>query len=103
VANAVCVGLQRDLPGYRPDYYSLRQEFARAKFVVEATAQRETWLDLNGKPTRLKPPFRSGGKLPLGFDPYADAYYDVVWSAASKAIQHGAFVCSARTRQPAFD
>jgi hypothetical protein len=67
------------MPGYRADYYSVRQEFARAKFVIEATAERETWLGEDGKPKPLQPPFYGGADRPASgiFDPYMGAYFDV--------------------------
>jgi hypothetical protein len=76
-AEGYCPGADPTLPGYHPDYYSVRQEFARAKFVVEATAEREIWLGNDGQAKPLNPPFQLGGNRPFGFDPYMGAYFDV--------------------------
>jgi len=76
-AQAFCAGTDKDFPGYRPDYYSVSQEFSRAKYVVEVQVERETWLGEDGKPKALQPPFQNNGPRPWGFDAYVGAYYDV--------------------------
>jgi hypothetical protein len=76
-AGAYCPGNDKTFSSYDPAYYSVPKEFARAKYVVRARSVKETWIGEDGKPTVLKPPFLSGGSMPLGFDPYLGAYYDV--------------------------
>lgn len=75
-AWSYCPGAGRDFPGYDPRYYSVAKEYARSKYVIIATMDRETWLGEEGKPKPLKRPFQFGGKRPWGFDPYVRAYYD---------------------------
>jgi len=79
VGFAYCPGADPTVSGSRPDYYSVRQEFARAKFVAEVTAEREIWLGDDGKPKPLQPPYHFGGDRPSSgiFDPYLGAYFDV--------------------------
>jgi hypothetical protein len=60
------------------------REFSQSRFVIEATAERETWLGENEKPKALKPPFQSGQPRPWGFDPYMGAYFDVLVRSAFK-------------------
>lgn len=74
---AFCIGWDKSLPNYDPHYYSVSHEFRRSKYVVEVRVLRETWLDEDGKPKALEPPFQNGAKKPWGFDPYLGAYYDV--------------------------
>lgn len=77
-AAAYCIGWDKELPGYREDYYSVAQEFERAKYVAVIRVTAETWLGEDGKPKALQPPFQFDGPRPWGFDPYLGAYYDVV-------------------------
>jgi hypothetical protein len=77
-ARAYCMGWDKELPGYRADYYSVPQEFGRARYVAEIQVVRETWLGEDGKPKPLQPPFQNHGSRPWGFDPYIGAYYDVL-------------------------
>jgi hypothetical protein len=76
-ARAFCPGTEKDFPRYDPQDYSVAKEFARSKYVIVATMDRETWLGEDGRPKRLQGPFQNGAKRPWGFDPYAGAYYDV--------------------------
>jgi hypothetical protein len=76
-AQAYCPGTDKSFPGYDPRYYSLAKEYARSKYVILASLERETWLGEDGKPKSLKGPFQSNATRPWGFDPYAGAYYDV--------------------------
>jgi len=76
MAQAYCTGWDKDLPGYRPDYYSTAREYARAKYVAVIQVTRETWLGEDGKPKPLRPPFQYKRSRPWGFDPYIGAYYD---------------------------
>jgi len=64
-------------PGWEPDMYSVAREFKRAKYVVLVRSLKETWLDENGKPTWPTPPYRAGGRMPLGMDPYLGAIYEL--------------------------
>jgi len=73
-AGAYCFGWD---PGYQRDYYGVPREFARSPSVIEARVTAVQWIDDNGKPTVLKPPFLAGGHTPMGFDPYAGAYYEL--------------------------
>lgn len=77
VAWSYCPGTDANFPGHDPHYYSVSKEYARSKYVIIATMDRETWLGEDGKPKPLKGPFQFGGKRPWGFDPYMGAYYDV--------------------------
>lgn len=76
-AAAYCPGTDRNFPAYNPRYYSVAKEFARSRYVILGTMERETWLGEDGRPKPLKGPFQSGEKRPWGFDPYVGAYYDV--------------------------
>jgi len=76
-ARAYCIGWDKSLPNYDPLYYSVAHEFRRSEYVVEVKVLRETWLDEDGKPKPLEPPFQNGAKKPWGFDPYLGAYYDL--------------------------
>ena len=76
-ANAYCIGNDKELPGYDPEYYSVSHEFSRSKYVVRATALRAIWLGYDGKEKPLQPPFHSRTAKPMGLDPYVGAYYDV--------------------------
>lgn len=77
-AYAYCVGTDQSLPNYRPDYYSVQKEFGRAKFVVEALVQKETWIGDDGKPKPLSAPYNSGQNRPWGIAaPYMGAWYDI--------------------------
>jgi len=75
--HAYCVGYDKSWSGYRPDFYSVAQEFRRSDFVVEARVLRESWIGDDGKPKRLQPPFQDGASRPWGFDPYMGAFYTV--------------------------
>jgi len=76
-AGAFCVGWDKSLPNYGPNYYSVSHEFLRSKYVVKAKVIKETWLGEDGKEKTLQPPFQNGGPKPWGFDPYAGAVYEV--------------------------
>jgi hypothetical protein len=76
-ASAFCIGWDKRLPNYDPQYYSVPHEYHRAKYVIVARVIRETWLGEDGRPKPLRPPFQDGRPRPWGFDPYAGAYYDV--------------------------
>jgi len=56
--------------------YSVQSEFHRSDYVARVQVQRETWLDMKWRPTRLKQPLQFGS-LPSGLDPYAGANYRV--------------------------
>jgi hypothetical protein len=75
-AGAYCLGNDKSLPGYDPEYYSVSHEFRRSKYVVKARVLREIWLGYDGKEKPLQPSFQHGAR-PSGLDPYAGAYYDV--------------------------
>jgi hypothetical protein len=75
-ANAYCIGWDKSLPNFDPNYYSISHEYRRSKYVVTARVVRETWLGLDGKPRALEPPFQYEGSRPWGFDPYIGALYD---------------------------
>jgi|tagenome__1003787_1003787.scaffolds.fasta_scaffold20967447_3 hypothetical protein len=72
-----CVGWDKALPNYDPEYYSVAHEFRRAKYVLQTKVLREIWIGENGKEKPLRPPFQYGSLRPWGFDPYLGAYYDV--------------------------
>jgi hypothetical protein len=76
-ANAYCLGLDKLLPNYDPEYYSVSHEFKRTKYVIAASVLSQTWVGEDGKETDLNPPFLNGSPSPRGFDPYLGAYYDV--------------------------
>jgi hypothetical protein len=76
-ASAICIGTAPEFPGSSPDYYAVKNEFARAEFVAKVRVFSEIWLGEDGKPKGLKPPFQSGGARPWGFDPYLGAWYGV--------------------------
>ena len=76
-AHAYCIGWDKSLPHYDPNFYSVSHEFRRSKYVIEARVVRETWLGEDGKEKSLQPPSQNGGPKPWGFDPYVGAYYDV--------------------------
>ena len=76
-ARAYCIGWDKSMPNYDPNYYSVPHELLRSEYVVEVQVLRETWLGEDGKPKSLQPPFQSGAKKPWGFDPYLGAYYEV--------------------------
>ena len=84
VAKAYCVGWDKEVPNYDPDYYSVSHEFRRSKYVIRAKVIRETWLGEDAKPKPLKPPFQFHSPRPWGFDPYVGAYYDVKVEEALK-------------------
>lgn len=56
--------------------YSVRSEFKRSDYVAKVHVDRQTWLDLNFRPTALKRPL-TFGSAPSGLDPYAGANYGV--------------------------
>jgi len=74
-AQAFCIGYDKSWSGYRPDYYSVAQEYRRSDFVIEARVIRENWIGEDGKPKALRRPFQNGGPRPWGFDPYMGAFY----------------------------
>lgn len=77
-ASAYCAEVDKALPNYRADYYSVPMEFGRAKFVVEGVVTNETWLGDDGKPKPLTGPYGSGNKKPWGLAaPYMGAWYEV--------------------------
>jgi len=76
-ASAYCIGSDKSMPDYDPEYYSVSHEFKRSQYVVEARVVREIWLGEDGKPKPLKPPFQDGQPRPWGFDPYTGAYYQI--------------------------
>jgi hypothetical protein len=63
-ARAYCIAGDKSWPGYRPDYYSVEQEYRRSAFVIEARVLREEWVGEDGKPGRLRPPFQDGRRRP---------------------------------------
>ena len=75
--RAYCVGADATLPNYDKNYYSVRKELGRSKYVVVARVEAETWLDEDGKPKALEPPFQNGAPRPWGFDPYSGAQYKI--------------------------
>ena len=83
-ADAYCVGRDTESGYYDSRYYSVSHEFRRAKFVITARVLREAWLDEDGKPKTLKPPFQYGSSKTWGFGPYVGAYYDVEVEEALK-------------------
>jgi hypothetical protein len=76
-AGAYCVGNDKLLPGYDPNYYSVSHEFRRSEYVVKARVLREIWIGYDGKEKILQPPFQQGTARPGGLDAYAGVYYDV--------------------------
>jgi hypothetical protein len=76
-AFAYCVGWDKTLPNYDPQYYSVSHEVRRSEWVVRAKVLKETWVGEDGKDKALQPPFQNSSPLPLGFDPYAGAFYDL--------------------------
>lgn len=76
-AIAYCPGNDRLLPHYDPKFYSVTEEFSRARYVVTVRVISETWLGEDGAKKALKPPFQNGASRPWGFDPYLGAYYRV--------------------------
>jgi hypothetical protein len=75
-ANAYCIGWDKSLPNYDPNYYSIPHEYRRSKYVVKARVVREMWLGEDEKPKALEPPFQYEAPRPWGFDPYIGAFYD---------------------------
>jgi hypothetical protein len=76
-SSAYCWGADPTMPGSSPDYYSAPKEYRRAQYVAVVKVLSETWLDDDGKPAPLKPPFQFGLPRPWGFDPYMGAKYRV--------------------------
>ena len=76
-AHAYCRGRDPSRPEFSRDFYSIAGEYRRSKYVAIVTVRAEHWLDDDGKPTTLKPPFRGGARKPWGFDPYMGVRYDV--------------------------
>src|SRR5271155_454563 len=74
---AYCVGWDKTLPTYDPQYYSVTHERDRSEYVVLGLVLHETWLGEDSKPKPLEPPFQNGRPRPWGFDPYSGALYDV--------------------------
>lgn len=84
-SHAYCIGADQTLPGSQADYYSVPKEFERAKFVVEAVVTKETWIDDDGKPKPLSPPYDSRENRPWGLAaPFMGAWYDVQVTMALK-------------------
>ncbi|HET8611211.1 MAG TPA: hypothetical protein VFL92_00415 [Sphingomonas sp.] len=69
--------MDKNLPNYDPQYYTVQHEFRRAEYVVKAKVLKEIWLGEDGKPKPLQPPFQNGAPRPWGFDPYIGAFYDL--------------------------
>ncbi len=88
-SSAYCIGNDTSLPGYDSEYYSVSHEYGRSKYVVRAQVIGETWLDEDGKPKKLEPPFQNGGPRPWGFDPYIGAFYDVKVTHSFKGTAPG--------------
>jgi hypothetical protein len=88
-ALAYCWGTDTTMPGGRPDFYTVAQEYERSRLVAIVKVKKETWLNQNGKPAKLKPPFLNEETQPLGFDPYNGAIYlvDVVKVFKGKNIK----------------
>lgn len=76
-AFAYCVGSEKTLPNYDPNYYSVGHEFHRSQYVVKAKVLKETWIGEDGKEKALQPPFQNGSPRPWGFDPYLGAFYNL--------------------------
>lgn len=83
-ASASCVGWDKALPNYDPNYYSVSHEFRRSKWVVRAKVLKETWIGEDGNEKPLRPPFQNGSPRPWGFDPYLGAFYDLEVQQAFK-------------------
>lgn len=82
--HAYCVGWDKTLPNYDPQYYSVSHELRRSEWVVKAKVIKETWIGDDGKEKPLQPPFQNGAPRPWGFDPYAGAFYDLQVEQAFK-------------------
>ena len=52
-ALAYCPGGDPYLPGYQPDFYSVKKEFGRSQLVVEAVLEKETWVNHQGAPVPI--------------------------------------------------
>jgi hypothetical protein len=83
-ASAFCIGWDKSLPNYDPEYYSVSHEFQRAKYVLKARVTRETWLGEDGLEKPLEPSLQNGRSKPGGFDSYIGAYYGIEISRAFK-------------------
>lgn len=82
--SAYCMGWDKTLPHYDPQYYSVAHEFLRSSYVIKARVVKETWIGEDGKVKKLQPPFQFNGSRPWGFDPYMGAYYDLKVETAFK-------------------
>jgi hypothetical protein len=76
-ADAYCIGSDKLMSGYEPQYYFVSHEFARAKYVIEAKVLRERWLREDKEYKHLRPPFQSGASKPEEYDLYSGVFYDV--------------------------
>ena len=65
-ASAYCIGWDKSLPNYDPNYYSISHEYKRSKYVVKARVVRETWLGLDGKPRALETPISVQSSTTMG-------------------------------------
>jgi len=75
--HAYCVGWDKTLPNYDPQYYSVSRELRRSEWVLKAKVINETWIGDDGQEKPLQPPFQNGAPRPWGFDLYAGAFYDL--------------------------
>jgi hypothetical protein len=72
-AFAYCQGWEIDGLGY----YSVPNEFARARYVAIVRVDRVTWLGEDGKPKTELQPIPKGSSRPWGFDTYLGTFFDV--------------------------
>jgi hypothetical protein len=98
-ANAYCIGWDKSLPNYDPNYYSISHEYRRSKYVVKARVVRETWLGLDGEPRTLEPPFQYKAPRPWGFDPYIGAFSPFL-NGRNDRLRRRRWVGSTRWRSP---